>query len=108
MYVLPVASLINLALSARPSIVYLLTLFPRNLLNECVIISQSLPEGEGQLARAWYKLHTLYAQEAKIAQSEEFTTKARRLRKKLLDGVERPEAEDSEESYNQLNLWMLW
>ncbi|KAL8736413.1 MAG: hypothetical protein Q9166_000205 [cf. Caloplaca sp. 2 TL-2023] len=78
-----------------------------DLLNECVTISQSLPEGEGQLARAWYKLHTLYAQEGKIKQSEEAEDKARASRKKILRGSELVE-DDSEESYDRLNLWMLW
>ncbi|KAL8993731.1 MAG: hypothetical protein Q9169_006128 [Polycauliona sp. 2 TL-2023] len=77
------------------------------LLHECATISQSLPEGEGQLARAWYKLHTLYAQEGKIPHSEELQTKARLLREKIINSDE-PADDDSEESYNRLNLWMLW
>ncbi|KAL8781443.1 MAG: hypothetical protein Q9213_005995 [Squamulea squamosa] len=78
-----------------------------DLLHECAAIAQSLPEGEGQLARAWYKLHTLYAQDGKSKESEELLVKARTLRRKLL-GCSELEGDDSEESYNSLNLWMLW
>ncbi|KAL9023330.1 MAG: hypothetical protein Q9196_007270 [Gyalolechia fulgens] len=78
-----------------------------DLLNECVTTSQSLPEGEVQLARAWYKLHTIYAQVGKTKQSEELRDKAKALKRKILKGSERYGVE-SEESYDRLNLWMLW
>lgn len=71
------------------------------------MISQSLPEGEGQLARACYKLHTIYALEGKSKLSEEFSDKARALRQKI-QGVSTLDEDESEESYNRLNLWMLW
>lgn len=82
-------------------------MYRRELLNECVLIAESLPEGEGQLARAWHKLHVIYGQQAKMKQSENFKSKASGLRSKILNS-NMSDMADSEEAYNELNLWMLW
>ena len=99
---MPCFAPLTLLHTSRP----LLTL-PSDLLNECVAISESLPEGEGQSARAMFKLSTIYAQEGKIKQGEEFGAKAQALKKKILCGDNLDE-DESEEIYNRLNLWMLW
>ena len=78
-----------------------------DLINECIAISESLPEGLGQLARAMYKLALLHAEQGRAKISQETKEKARELKAKIR-GNEASNDDDSEEAYNRLNLWMLW
>lgn len=79
----------------------------RDLLHECITISGSLSEGDGQYARANYKLSQLYHEQGKEKESDEFLEKARVVRRKICKA---PALEDNESitTYDKLNLWMLW
>ena len=79
----------------------------RDLLNECIAISGSLPEGDGQFARANYKLSQLYHEQGKLKEGEEYLEKARAMRRNMSNGTAL-EDDESIDSYNKLNLWMLW
>jgi len=70
------------------------------------MISESLREGEGQLARANYKLAILCMERGLVPESESCRAQAISLREKL-----RPEAKDSpfeEREFMKLCPWMLW
>ena len=76
------------------------------LLKQLIAIAETLNEGEGQLARACYKLAVLYDDRGMQAESESCKTRACDLRAKL-----RPEAIDApfeEKEFMKLCLWMLW
>lgn len=76
------------------------------LLKQLVAIAETLVEGEGQLARASYKLAVLYNEKGMQAESESCKARACELRAKL-----RPEATHApfeEEEFMKLCLWMLW
>ena len=76
------------------------------LLKQLVAISETLNEGEGQLARANYKLAILYDQKGMGVESESCKSRAIELRGKL-----RPESRDApfeETEFRKLCLWMLW
>ena len=76
------------------------------MLQEAVAISESLPGGEGHLARANYKLSVLYFNMGRHAKSEICKQRAQELRLKL-----RPEDGSVpfvEEKYMELCPWMLW
>ncbi|KAI1138886.1 hypothetical protein F5Y05DRAFT_354227 [Hypoxylon sp. FL0543] len=76
------------------------------LLKQLVDIAESLNEGEGQLARALYKLSILFAAKGMVAESEAYKTRALDIRARL-----RPEekgASFEEESFSKLTPWMLW
>ncbi|CAM1507781.1 Fc.00g046290.m01.CDS01 [Cosmosporella sp. VM-42] len=76
------------------------------LLEEVVGISETFVEGEGQRARALYKLTKVYADRGKQAESIACREKALTLRTAL-----RPELKDSpfeEAEFSKLCLWMLW
>lgn len=76
------------------------------LLNECVAVSESLPEGKGYLARARFKLGELWASEGDLQQSESNKKTARALGRDLL-GDQWP-IDANEASYDKLVVWMLW
>ncbi|KAI9658288.1 MAG: hypothetical protein M1821_002421 [Bathelium mastoideum] len=76
------------------------------LLKQLVAISETLKEGEGQLARANYKLAVLYAEKGQDAESKECRFRAVELREKLRAGSK--EAPFDEGEFNKLCLWMLW
>lgn len=76
------------------------------LLNECVGISESLPEGKGYLARAKLKLGEFWASEGGLQQSESNQKTARALRRELLG--DQWLVEDNEASYEKLVVWTLW
>ena len=76
-------------------------------MNECVAISESLPEGGGQLARACYELSLLHAKQGRANLSLEFKEKAFAVRTKVLDNGAYID-DDSEDAYNNLKLWILW
>jgi hypothetical protein len=65
-----------------------------------------LNEGEGQLARANYKLAILYDQKEMQAESEKYKTRALKLMAKLRPGAQDAPFEESE--FMKLCLWMLW
>jgi hypothetical protein len=76
------------------------------MLQEVVVISESLPEGEGHLARANYKLSVLFSEMGRRAESEMCKQRALGLRLKL-----RPDDNNvpfAEEEYMRLCPWMLW
>jgi hypothetical protein len=76
------------------------------MLEEAVAICESLPEGEGHLARANYKLSILCSETGKLGESEAYKQRAMELRLKLHPGaVIVPFAE---EEYMKLCPWMLW
>ncbi len=76
-------------------------------MNTCATISESLPEGNGQFARANYKLYQLYQEQGRVTEAEKALTIARDMRHNM---AKEKEAELSEtiDAYNNLNLWMLW
>ena len=76
------------------------------LLNECVTISEGLPEGKGYLARARFKMSELLALEGDPQQSHSNREIARALGRELL-GDAWP-SDDTEASYDKLVVWMLW
>ncbi|KJZ74929.1 hypothetical protein HIM_05660 [Hirsutella minnesotensis 3608] len=76
------------------------------LLEEAVGISETFVEGEGQRARALYKLTEVYANRGMQAESINCREKALTLRAAL-----RPELKDApfeEAEFSKLCLWMLW
>ncbi|RYP89134.1 hypothetical protein DL769_000182 [Monosporascus sp. CRB-8-3] len=76
------------------------------LLEEVVGISETFVEGEGQRARALYKLTEVYADRGMQAESNASREKALALRAAL-----RPELKDApfqEAEFSKLCLWMLW
>jgi hypothetical protein len=88
------------------SIVSTLTLSNRNLLEESVSITENLPEAEGYLARASFKLAQIYGQLGNGERQKHYMAAAETIRKRL-SGKE-PLPEPSEEAYSSLVLWMLW
>jgi tetratricopeptide (TPR) repeat protein len=78
----------------------------RQMLEEAVAICESLPEGEGHLARANYKLSVLCSETGRFAECEAHKRRAMELRLKV-----RPEegiVPFAEEEYMKLCPWMLW
>ncbi|KAI1391090.1 TPR-like protein [Hypoxylon trugodes] len=75
-------------------------------LKQLVDISESLSEGEGQLARALYKLSVLYAAKEAVAESDTCKARALEIRDRLR--LEDKEAPFEEEYFSKLTLWMLW
>ncbi|RYC57267.1 hypothetical protein CHU98_g8943 [Xylaria longipes] len=76
------------------------------LLKQLVDIAGALNEGEGQLARAFYKLSVLYSEKGAVSEAETSKAKAIEIRNHL-----RPQERDAafdEESFSKLTLWMLW
>ncbi|KAI0157224.1 hypothetical protein GGR57DRAFT_461278 [Xylariaceae sp. FL1272] len=76
------------------------------LLKQLIDIAGALNEGEGQLARALYKLSTIYAEKGATSDAEACKMRALEVRNRL-----RPENKDAdfeEESFSKLTLWMLW
>ncbi len=79
---------------------------PRQLLEEVVGISETFVEGEGQRARALYKLTNIYEDQGKLDESNICREKALALRTAL-----RPDLTDApfeEAEFSKLCLWMLW
>jgi hypothetical protein len=71
-----------------------------------VKISETFAEGEGQRARALYKLSCIYAERGRLAESEDCKEESLKLRAQL-----KPELEDApfeEDEFSKLCLWMLW
>ena len=97
----------NDACSAAMAVLGILLITRSDLINECIAISESLPEGLGQLARATFKLALLHAEQGRAEISQETREKARGLKARIA-GKDASHDEDSEEADNRLNLWMLW
>ncbi|KAF2234366.1 TPR-like protein [Viridothelium virens] len=76
------------------------------LLTQLVTISEILREGEGQLARANYKLAVLYAEKGMEVESRDCRARAVEIRNKLIPSSR--EAPFEEKEFNRLCLWMLW
>ncbi|KAI9708927.1 MAG: hypothetical protein M1820_003621 [Bogoriella megaspora] len=77
-----------------------------DLLNQLAAIAETLPGGEGQLARANYKLSVLYDQRGDSNQSHTYKEQALEARARF-----RPQAKDApfeEDEFSKLCLWMLW
>lgn len=69
-------------------------------------ISKTILEGEGQRARAFYKLSVIHAERGMLPSSEACRGEALKLRAKL-----KPELKDKpfeEAEFARLCLWMLW
>ena len=79
----------------------------RDLLNECIAIPGSLPEGDGQFARANYKLSQLYYEQGKESEGDKFHERARVMRRTLSEQTTLDD-DESIDTYDRLNLWMLW
>ena len=77
------------------------------MLNKCISISESLPEGDGQFARANYKLSQIHHEQGKASEGGEFLAKARAMKRKISSRTA-SDNDESIESYDKLNLWMLW
>ncbi|KAI1180884.1 hypothetical protein F4777DRAFT_177094 [Nemania sp. FL0916] len=76
------------------------------LLRQLVDIAGALNEGEGQRARAFYKLSVLYSEKGVAQEAEECKANAIEIRNRL-----RPQDENAlfnEDSFSILTLWMLW
>ena len=76
------------------------------LLEEIVDISETFVEGEGQRARALYKLAVIHAERGVDQTSAAYKVKALQARASA-----KPELEDAafkEEEFSKLCLWMLW
>jgi hypothetical protein len=66
----------------------------------------NLPEAEGYLARANFKLSQVYGEIGNQERQSYYMTAAEEIRKRLSgDG---PFVDASEEAYDRLVLWMLW
>ncbi|KAF2270743.1 hypothetical protein CC78DRAFT_564062 [Lojkania enalia] len=75
------------------------------LLGQLVDIASSVPEGKGQLARAYFKLAILHS-ERREDESRAFKDMAERLRAELKPELER--APFVEDEFMKLCVWMLW
>ncbi|KAF2477128.1 TPR-like protein [Lindgomyces ingoldianus] len=76
------------------------------LLGQLVDISSSIPEGQGQLARAYFKLAVIHKERDRSEQSRTYRQKAEAIRADI-----RPDlcnAPFDETEFMKLCLWMLW
>lgn len=78
----------------------------RTLLYECISIAASVPEAEGYLAKAQYKLGMLYILDGDLQGAEVYLAAARSIRDMML-GDTAP-VQDEESSFESLVPWMLW
>lgn len=69
-------------------------------------VSESFVEGEGQRARALYKLSTLYTERGMLTEAEACREESLKLRAKLKPELKDAPFEEAESS--KLCLWMLW
>lgn len=76
------------------------------MLKQLVAIAQTLSEGQGQLARAEFKLAVLYEEKGLAAESKLYKVDALRLRNMLHPRL--ADAPFDEDSFMKLCLWMLW
>lgn len=78
----------------------------RELLEELVSISETFVEGEGQGARALFKLSQLYDETGRAAESKYCRERAVALRDKVNPDLQGAPVEESE--FSKLCPWMLW
>lgn len=78
----------------------------KTLLEDCITVSESLPEGRGYNARAQFKLGEMLALEGFDDQNQNHRAIARGLGHELLEDAW--PSEDNEASYEKLVVWMLW
>lgn len=78
----------------------------RELLTRLVDIAGSIPEGKGQLARAYFKLSILHDENGKENESNICKVLAAQLMMELRPGA--PGTSCTEEDYGKLCVWMLW
>ena len=83
----------------------LLNLPRRDLLKQLVDIAGSLNEGEGQLARALYKLPVLYTEKGNSSDAGLCMERALEIRGRLNPALK--DAPFDNESFSKLTLWML-
>ncbi|TLD28819.1 hypothetical protein PspLS_03746 [Pyricularia sp. CBS 133598] len=76
------------------------------MLEEIVSISETFVEGQGQRARALYKLSEIYRKGGQEASSEDYKQRAMELRAAMRP--ELPDAPFEEEEFGKLCSWMLW
>ncbi len=76
------------------------------LLTQLTDIAETVNEGKGQLARAYFKLAILFKERDRLDESQACTVKAARLRKEL--NPELADAPFEENEFMKLCLWMLW
>ena len=73
---------------------------------QLVDIASSIPEGKGQLARAYFKLSTLHAGRGREDESATYKAQAEATLAEI-----RPDLRDDpfeEQTFMKLCLWMLW
>ena len=111
--ILNIGSNTALAMYVSPNLMYLGSFFSNlysQLLNECIKISEGLPDCEGQrhLARAYYKLGSISQNLEKENESSEYMDKARCLAREISDRDECKMCEDTASDFERLVPWMLW
>lgn len=77
-----------------------------NFLQELVSIAEVLAEGDGQLARAAYRMSTLYTTQGKHQDAENWRGRAVAVRRKIRPDIGERTWNDA--SFSCLCLWMLW
>jgi hypothetical protein len=80
--------------------------FNSELLNQLVNVAGALNEGEGQLARALYKLSVLHSEKGAAAEAQVAKAKATEIRDRLQPGITSAPCE--EHYFSKLTPWMLW
>lgn len=78
----------------------------RQLLEEILNISESFVEGEGQRARALYKLSKIHTERGMLAEGKACKEESLKLRAKLKPELKNAPFEEAE--FSKLCLWMLW
>lgn len=78
----------------------------RELLEELTSISETFVEGEGQRARALFKLSQVYEERGRRAESKDYRERAVALRDKVDPGLQGAPVEAGE--FSELCPWMLW
>lgn len=76
------------------------------LLRQLTDIAGAIPEGKGQLARAYFKLSVLCTERERIEDSRRYKALAEQVRRDV-----RPDLADhpcTEDEFMKLCLWMLW
>ena len=76
------------------------------LLEELVSISETFVEGEGQRARALFKLSQIHEERGREEESKDCREKATALRDKVNPGLKGAPVEEAE--FSKLCPWMLW
>ena len=78
----------------------------RELLEELVSISETFVEGEGQRARALFKLSQIHEERGRGLESRDCRERAVVLRDKVNPGLQGAPVEEGE--FSKLCPWMLW